>query len=90
MLLGKNHQLDVVWLKNAIKKSKSICKIVTQFGNATGFIVTLGNSYERKIWLLTNNHVISSATSAIGAELHFNYQKSKLPQSVLKFCLRWK
>jgi hypothetical protein len=57
------------WLEEAIRVSRAVCKIVTPAKSGTGFLLPGGR-------VVTNNHVIASATEARSATALFDFREA--------------
>jgi hypothetical protein len=62
--------LPISFLETGLERAKSVCQVITPTGLATGFL-TVNNL------LITNHHVIASATVASQSQVRFNYQKTR-------------
>lgn len=66
---SEDNLLKISWLEKALKATKSVCLVVTSNGGkGTGFLIA--NNY-----LITNNHVLQSATQAKTAYIEFNFEE---------------
>ncbi|MBN1912572.1 MAG: trypsin-like peptidase domain-containing protein [Pirellulales bacterium] len=66
-ILGVNNLKQIAWIQHGLQASKSVCRILTPEGLATGFMIGRG-------LLMTNNHVLPNASLAIESLAEFNYQ----------------
>lgn len=58
---------SIWWLEEALAVSRSVARIKTPTGSATGFLIAPNR-------FITNNHVFENKEDAKGATLQFNYQ----------------
>jgi V8-like Glu-specific endopeptidase len=66
-ILGVNNLKQIAWLQRGLQVSRSVCRILTPEGLATGFMVG------RRL-LMTNNHVFPNTSLADKSVAEFNYQ----------------
>lgn len=66
-IIGANNLRQIAWLEQGTIAAQSVCRIITPAGNGTGFLIAPGV-------VLTNNHVLPSATTLPGSRAEFNYQ----------------
>ncbi|KAA9346335.1 trypsin-like peptidase domain-containing protein [Larkinella humicola] len=66
-ILGINNLKQISWIETGIKATKSVCRILTPVGLGTGFLIDEGI-------LMTNHHVIPTASIAEQTKVEFNYQ----------------
>lgn len=69
-IIGERNNLkSISWLLKGLKASKSVCRVVRSDGEkGTGFVVAGG-------YLITNAHVIPTATWASKTKIEFNYEE---------------
>lgn len=66
-IIGVNNVKQIAWLEQGLGASRAVCRVLTPAGLGTGFLI--GPRV-----LMTNHHVIGSATLASQAKAEFNYQ----------------
>lgn len=66
-IVGSNDLLNIAWLEQGLRVSRSVCLIRTPFGGGTGFLLAGGI-------LMTNNHVLPSVGVAEQSSAEFNVQ----------------
>lgn len=67
-ILHINVLKQISWIQRAIEVSKSVCRVLTPRGLATGFLIAAD-------LLITNNHVISDPHIANESYAEFNYEQ---------------
>jgi V8-like Glu-specific endopeptidase len=67
-ILGVNNLKQISWIGKGIRVARSVCRILTQNGLGTGFLVA-------QDLLMTNNHVIPSPIVAEHCVAEFNYEQ---------------
>lgn len=66
-IIGVNNLKQIAWLEQGLGASRAVCRVLTPEGLGTGFLI--GPRV-----LMTNHHVIRSATLARQVKAEFNYQ----------------
>ena len=67
-IIGSSRNLrDISWLAMGLKLSRSVCRIRTEKGLGTGFVIAPGI-------VLTNNHVVNAVSELQSAVAEFNYE----------------
>jgi endonuclease G len=74
-IIGKNHLMDISYFRKGVEVAKTVCRVIQQRNHGrqaigSGFLV--GPNL-----LLTNNHVIESAESALRLSAEFEYEKDE-------------
>ena len=81
-IIGANNLRQIAWLEQGTLAACSVCRIITPAGQGTGFLIASG-------LVLTNNHVLPSASALPGSRAEFNYQNDAngqlLPSHRYKF-----
>lgn len=81
-IIGANNLRQIAWLEQGTHAACSVCRIITPAGQGTGFLIASG-------LVLTNNHVLPSASALPGSRAEFNYQNDAngqlLPSHRYKF-----
>jgi V8-like Glu-specific endopeptidase len=68
LVSGQRTLKSLAWYRKALSCASSVCRVVTPKSSATGFLVSGGI-------LLTNNHVIGSASEALQSYVEFNFEE---------------
>lgn len=72
-ILGKNEMLGVNFLEMGLSASRSVARV--RIKNSEGQVLGYGTGFMASPHLLiTNNHVLHSATEALHSDVEFNYQ----------------
>ncbi|MBF6339927.1 trypsin-like peptidase domain-containing protein [Nocardia abscessus] len=74
-IIGENTLRDVFMLEMALEAARAVVRIRTPAGLGTGFLIS-------PTLVMTNNHVIPDAASAIRSEFAFNYQIDRFRKQV--------
>jgi endonuclease G len=67
-ILGINNLKQISWIAKGLTCARSVCRVLTPGGVGSGFLVAPD-------LLMTNNHVIASADTAMKTLVEFNYQQ---------------
>lgn len=67
-ILGINNLKQISWIQQAIRASRSVCRVLTPSGFGTGFLI----DHDK---IMTNNHVISNKDIANESFAEFNYEQ---------------
>ena len=66
-IVGINNLKQIAWLEHGLKASRSVCRVLTERGLGTGFLIAPDR-------MMTNHHVISTKELAQNTVIEFNYQ----------------